>query len=508
MRPSDVQKTKGDRSNISFELGDHQRVAIKILCKHRPIQQAPTAHPPRSFRCFARCQVIDFPRYVVSLRNEYSMKRFLPFVLLFVGFAGHSAAPVHAQTWLTPSEVELIAALGLDVRINGKTYHREPDYDALVEIGNRALEPLKSRILAMAEAYPKISRSPEQLQEFKTLVESAAKKMQERMRSVALTGESPSTAVNILLDDKNSPIRVAWRKQTEWYLDEADGREAIAKNMNLVTSDFERRIGNARPASDLSLTLAAENGALVIKGKASSSLTAAVVQVVIHKAKANGSWQRLNSSASAGLAGMGVNFTGDIARESAKSAEALEKTFDLPIIKTFGIPSLRPGSHITIDLGEELNDVIFFERVSLKAWTAEGTISLDHIPSMESLQKLREEVPRDERFKATAGKKPNTPTTSTSRGGATNYNGQDAAGRIGLISPGFGGGVPAEDPRVNARQQAQKERQAVQALNFARSALGRKQNDQAKIFLNQTITLAPDSRAAKTASALLKKLDK
>lgn len=441
------------------------------------------------------------------------MKRSHQSVMLWltaVGLAGALAVPLRAESWLTPSELEFIAALGLDAKINGRAYHRRPNYDALSDIAARAPEPLKTRILAMAKASPKISLSPDQVKEFQTLLLSAAGKAREQLRSVALSGKSAAEAVNVMLEDDHGPFRVAWRKQTEWYLEKANARETIAKNMNLVTADFEKRIHRKRPKSDLSLTLGAENGTLVIKGKAASSFTAAVVQVVIHKAKANGSWQKLNLVASGMLRRMGVSSMNSLSGAAAKDAAAMtaaqEKAFNLPIVKTFGLPRLRPGSRLTLDLDEDLNDVIFFERISLKVWTAEGTLTLDSIPSIEAVQKLREEVPRDERFKDTAGKKPVSRTASTRNSNKANNSARTSNRPMGLVSPALGGSVPQIDLKLKAQLQAQQEQQALSALNFARSAMAKKQNNQAKIFLNQAIILAPNSPAAKTARTLLKKL--
>jgi hypothetical protein len=88
-----------------------------------------------------------------------------------------------------------------------------------------------------------------------------------------------------------------------------------------------------------------------------------VVQVVVHKAKANGSWQALDQSMSLLLQSMSVSNTrslpGKAGLEAKGQAEALEKSFNLPIVKTFGLPKLSPGSRLTIDLDEDLNDVSF-----------------------------------------------------------------------------------------------------------------------------------------------------
>ena len=56
-------------------------------------------------------------------------------------------APARGENWLTPAEQEFFAALGLDAKVDSKSYHLKPNYESLVEIGNRAPEPLKTRIL-------------------------------------------------------------------------------------------------------------------------------------------------------------------------------------------------------------------------------------------------------------------------------------------------------------------------------------------------------------------------
>ena len=459
------------------------------------------------------------------------MVLFVTTTLLVAGWAG---LPARGEIWLTPAEQKFIAALGLDARIDGKTCHREPNYESLVEIGNGASEPLKSRILALAKAYPKLRLSQEQTEEFQALLLSAATEAQAQISKMALEGlanpklteqertEKSAKAINALLANEKGPFRTATRKATDRYREEAEALETVAKEMDLVTADFEKRVGRTRPASDLSLSLGTEKGALVITGKVGSTpLTAAVMQVVMHKAKANGSWQALDQSMSLLLQSMGVSnmsaLPGKAGLESKAQAEALEKSFNLPIVKTFGLPKLSPGSRLTIVLDEDLNDVIFFERVSLKAWTAEGTIALDSIPSVESVQKLREELPRGERFIDTANQKaPEQPASTAAKPDARSASRTSEAPSAVPIPPLFGGGnlipdpdrkSPGQDAKSRARRQAAQEQQAVAALNLARSALKRKQNNEALVYLNQVIALAPDSRAAETARKLIKELD-
>ena len=205
---------------------------------------------------------------------------------------------------------------------------------------------------------------------------------------------------------------------------------------------------------------------------------------------------------------------GKAGAEAKAQAEALEKSFDLPFVKTFGLPKLSPGSRVTIDLDEDLNDVIFFERVSLKAWTAEGVIALDSIPSIEAVQKIREELPRDERFKDTASEKPEERSASTPAATTGKSTSPTPEIPAGVPIPGAFGGSPnskgkpsRQEAEARARRQAAQEQQAVAALNLARNAM-KKQDDEARVFLNQVIALAPESRAADTAKELLEKLDK
>ena len=440
-----------------------------------------------------------------------------------------------AETWLTPVEQQFIAALGLDAKIDGKVYNRKPKYESLAGIAGQAPEPLKSRILLLADAYPKLRLSPEQIEEFQATLLVAAVEAQAQITKLTLEGladpklteqektEKSAKAVNALLADEKGGFRTAMRKATDRYREEAEALEAVAKNMELVTAEFEKRLGRMRPASDLSVSLGAEKGGLVVTGKVGPApLTATVMQVVVHKAKADGSWRALDQAATAMLQSMGVSnmssLPGKAGEESKAQAAALEKAFDLPFIKTFGLPKLSPGSKFTIDLDEDLNDVIFFERVSLKAWTAEGTIAIDSVPSIEAVQKVREELPRDERFKDTASAaaaEQAAPTPGRNAGQPASQTPPTpgdplAPSALGGSNPNplFGGNSTGLDAKARARQKAMQEQQAVSALSLARTAIKRKQDDQARIFLNQAIALAPDSRTAETAKKLLKNLDK
>ena len=491
--------------------------------------------------------------------------------------------PARAEIWLTPAEQQLIAALGLDAKIDGKSVRRKPNLESLVEIGNRSPEPLKSRILAMAQAYPKFDLSPQQIEELQAIMQRAAEESQKVVRGAALKGlESPNLTereriehsaklVNSLLEDKDGPFRTMIRKATGWYREQAAARETVAKNMDLVTAEFDKRVSQMRPASDLSLALAGERGGLVITGKVGPTpLTAAVVQVVVHKDVPEGSWQGFSQGMSQWAQSLGVTNLGEgkAGEESKAQSAALEKLIALPNIKLYGLPKLNAGSRFTIDLDEDLNEVIYFKSVSLKAWTAEGTIAIDSIPSMADMQKLREDLPHDELFKDTAAAQPAEVAAATpekNTGKATSRKPEprkkesrrpqsasdDPAGRAfgqprertpvaespsgtvprgfgqprerepesaggALVPPAFGGGTRNPDPdrestadaRARARREAAQEQQALAALNLARTALKRKQDDQARVYLKQTIALAPDSPAADTAKKLLKGLDK
>jgi hypothetical protein len=274
-----------------------------------------------------------------------------------------------------------------------------------------------------------------------------------------------------------------------------------------------------------------------------------VVQVVVHKDVPEGSWQGFSQVMSGWAESLGVTNLGEgkAGEESKAQAAAVEKLIALPSIKMFGLPKLQPGSRFTIDLDEDLNEVIYFKSVSLRAWTAEGTIAVDSIPSMADMQKLREDLPRDERFQDTASTQPaevaaTTPERNTDKaasrkpasrqresrkpdspggdlaprgfGEPRDPSAEPAAGA--LVPRAFGGGTPNADPkrestadaRSRARREAAQEQQALAALDLARAALKRKQNNEARVYLNQAIALAPDSRAADTAKKLLKDLDK
>src|SRR5262249_25990901 len=96
-----------------------------------------------------------------------------------------AAADDSAQSWLTPSEQEFFAALGLDARVEGKPIQRTPRHEALSDIGQRAPEPLRGRILAMAGEFSHLSLTPEEKQELLDLSKKAAEKYRDELRSVA-----------------------------------------------------------------------------------------------------------------------------------------------------------------------------------------------------------------------------------------------------------------------------------------------------------------------------------
>jgi hypothetical protein len=452
------------------------------------------------------------------------------FVLLgLVSLFGPVAA--HAESWLTPAEQEFFAALGLDAKVGGRSYQRKADYAALHDIGNAAPEPLKSRILAIAQAYPRLSLSPEEKKKFESLMLEAAEDMRTELRKTVgaalLNQDSQKRAVdatNAMLKEGGA-VRKFWEEQTRWYVQEVKARESLAKNMQLITADLERRSGRARPASDLELALGVGKRTLAVTGKVGSApLSSTVVQVVIHKAKAkaNGGLSALNLASTGLLQSMGVEMLGtnlenSPAVEGMTLTKAQEKSFDLPIIKTFGLPKLSPGARFSIDLDEDLNDVIFFERVSLKAWTPDGTITIDSIPSLEHMQQLREETPREDRFRdppsgglARSADKSSAPKTPHSPAGNKPVAGN--ANPLPGNPLGLGGGEreakrTPQQAKAQAQREAFNEQQALGILNRAKAALAKKQHDQARIYLNQVIALAPESRSAATAKSLLKKLE-
>jgi hypothetical protein len=311
-----------------------------------------------------------------------------------------------ADTWLTPSEVEFFVALGVDAKVGRKSYQRKPRYEALHDIGQRAPEPLKSRILAMAGEYPHLTFSPEDKQQFLTLSENAAEAFRQQLIQGAVGAQTPEEAASNLAK-KDSPLREFSRQYAQWVAREVQARETIAKNLDAITSDLEKRSGGVRPASDLPLSIALAGPTLSLTGKAGSKpVEFAILQVTIHKAKSN-IGPLLDIALSAELARQGVgnilpnlsNLDPGAGVESAADTAIKTKSFNMPIVKTFGLPRVAPGQPITINLDEDLNDVIFFEKLSLKLWTAQGTITIDDVPGLAAAIQYREQVPRDQRFK-------------------------------------------------------------------------------------------------------------
>ncbi len=80
------------------------------------------------------------------------------------------------------------------------------------------------------------------------------------------------------------------------------------------------------------------------------------------------------------------------AAERLTSAETAVETrsFNMPIVKTFGLARVAPRQQITINLDEDLNDVTFFEKLRLKLWTAQRTITIDEVPGLFAAVHYRE----------------------------------------------------------------------------------------------------------------------
>lgn len=444
-----------------------------------------------------------------------------------------AAADDSVESWLTPSEQEFFAALGLDAKVQGKSIQRKPRYEALPDIGQRAPEPLRGRILAMAGEFSHLSLTPEEKQEFSKLSKKAAEKYRDELRQVVAGTRTPEE-VGSEIAKQGGPFREFSNQYAQWVAREVQARETIAKNLNAITSDLEKRSGGARPEADLLLAVASAGPTVSLTGKAGvKPVESAIVQVTIHKAKAD-IGPMLDLAASAWLVRQGVDnilpspekLDVGAGAESAAATAIKTKSFNMPIVKTFGLPRIAPGQRVSIDLDEDLNDVIFFEKLSLKVWTAEGAIIVDEVPGLAAAVKYREQVSRDERFKepainapdknaSTAPNKPPKPARAkpeAARSTGTKVRGP-AARSSDPPRSAFGGKGRNDDAgrEMKGREskvQAEREEQAQEALQEARAAMARQQNDAARGHLKRAMSLAPDSRAASAAKALLKRLER
>jgi hypothetical protein len=460
-----------------------------------------------------------------------------------------TASSAFAESWLTPSEQEFFAALGVNVKVGAKSIDREPRYETLKDIGQRAPEPLKSHILGMAGEFSHLSISPEEKQELLGLAEKTGQMYRDHLR-LSLTGVETPEDVASAMAKKGSPFREFSNRYTQWVAREVQARETIAKNLNAITGDLEKRSGTARPAADLQLSIALAGPTISLTGKGGARpVESAILQVTFHKAKAD-IGPLIDLMASAYLADQGVEnvlpnlekLDPGLAAESAAATAIKTKSFNMPIVKTFGLPRIAPGEEVSIDLDEDLNDVIFFEKLSYKVWTAEGTIAVDAVPGLAAAVAYREQVPRSERFEDLAIDAPGKEPARSPRASANNAEpakrafenplsdrprkptgtarafGQPADKPASGTNPLFGQPLAAQDnsdkplTREQARQKAQQdsrnEKAALTALASAKQAIGRKNQVLARGYLQQAISLAPDSQAARQAQRLLDGLEK
>lgn len=68
--------------------------------------------------------------------------------------------------------------------------------------------------------------------------------------------------------------------------------------------------------------------------------------------------------------------------------------------------------------------------------------------------------------------------------------------------------TPPQDPKVSRARIAQQHRQALQWLTYGKRAMAAKNREQARYYLKQAISVAPDSPAGKTAARLMQNLDR
>jgi hypothetical protein len=444
--------------------------------------------------------------------------RFGVWILLATALPAALTSAARGAEFLTAAEQEFFAALPVKAKIEGRAIERKLDTDALAAVGNRAPQPLKERILAIARDYGQLEPSPEEMQEFEALVLKASIEAQKELRGVAkdvLLDKKPNSAkaTNALFNDpsfkKALEMMRGWRKRT------ANAEADIDQNFQLITADLGKRAAAKRPAADLALNLDVEGTSLVLSGKAGAkTLGSPIVRVVLEKDKLPpGGLKVFNAGAGAWLQELGIEM--DAAAEAKNSAE-MEKIINQPTVVIAALPDVAPGRRLSIDLGVDARDALFYEQVNVQVWTAEGTLAIADVPGLQGIKDRRDSIGFEEPPRLTGPAISTVPMPGASPMPMPSTlkppSGNSPLGFGSPLAPAPGAEKPltraekAQQTRLKAQQEKLRLQQAKDALANARAAITKKQEDVARVYLQQAISLAPDTPTAKSAAALLKKL--
>jgi hypothetical protein len=469
-----------------------------------------------------------------------SCARYGVWVLAAVALSFAPANGARGAEFLTAAEQEFFGTLPVKARLEGRAIERKLDTDALAAIGNRAPQPLQARVLAIARDYSQLQPSPEEMQQFEKLVQEAAVEAQKQLRGVAkdaLLDKKPDSvkATKAIFSDPS--FKKALEMLRGWSKRTANAQADMDKNFQLIASDLAKRAPATRSASDLALTLDVEGTNLVLSGKAGARpLGSPIVRVVLEKDKLPpGGLTAFGVGAGAWLQAK-YGFELDLPAEAENSAE-MEKIINQPTVVVAALPDVAPGRQLSIDLGVDARDALFYEQVNVQVWSAQGTLTITDVPGLKGIRDRRDSIGIEEPPKLTGSLpgaistvpmpmpgtfepmpgssplglgSPRAPAPGTSKLPAATSNPLGLGSPLG--GPGSGAGKPltraqkAQQTRLQEQQERVRLQQAKEALANARAAMAKKQDDVARVFLRQAIALAPDSPTSKSATALLKKI--
>jgi hypothetical protein len=293
--------------------------------------------------------------------------------------------PRPGEPWLTESERDFFATMGIDARVNGKTVKRPSNMSRIPAIAARSPQPLRGRIETITGAYDKMKVTAEEKAKFGAFLTNGQAVVQRQMTGAilgTLLGQDPTEAATEATNQTLKQARVAdaWKLQREWLERALAAREEADKALADILGDMQQRAGRSRPGTDLALSVEVNGAQLSVMGHVGANyIGQPVLQLTLYRKSTGGQWTGLNLAGAAFGQALGLKELDPV--EGTKLALAQERAMNLSLVTTVLLPDLESGGRVNISLGLAAS-AAGIVRVEARLWSAEGSFKVDAVSGL------------------------------------------------------------------------------------------------------------------------------
>ncbi|MEW4454661.1 hypothetical protein AB1L30_18500 [Bremerella sp. JC817] len=306
-----------------------------------------------------------------------------------------------AEAWLRPDEVEFFQALGVDATVAGRPLQRSAKVESFGEIAERSEPPLKEHVQGIADAYQKMTVTPEEMQQYESLMKDVQEASKAAVGTAVLNAvlggndlDGAVEATNQMMNTRNRAVQEVWNLQTKWQTRGLAARQEADQHLAAILGNLETRAGEKRDAEELPLKLISTKGMIQLSGtipETAADFDSPVVQVTMHKKQSGGQLLGATLTGNAIVRGLGV--TGMDAQsqtEAAMLASATEESAKLPYVTTFVLDTASAGDSLRVNLLVPTIVASQLEKIEVKAWTPGGVVHIEEVPGLDNCEKAAE----------------------------------------------------------------------------------------------------------------------